>query len=118
MIVKKPTIVIYTHGGSTQLLREICAGIEEEGVLYEITDHESGTASTLSEMACRASMLGVGIGLDGNGASLHIKGMNVHQSEDETTALLSHTTLDPEKARALGTNSARVIKRLPLRLPE
>ena len=34
MVVNKPTINIYTREPDEDLLREICAGIEEEGVLY------------------------------------------------------------------------------------
>ena len=101
-----------------QLLREICAGIEEEGILYEIMSDKEGTASALSVKACEASMLGVGIGLCGDDVSLHIKGMNIRHGENEMTTLLSHTAPDMTTARALGANGARVIKRLPLRLPE
>ena len=31
MIAKKPTIVIYTHRADEALLKQVCAGIEEEG---------------------------------------------------------------------------------------
>ena len=36
MIVKKPSIFIYTHLAEESVLREVCAGVEEEGVFYEI----------------------------------------------------------------------------------
>ena len=36
MIINKPTVIIYTRDPDEDLLREICAGIEEEGVLYEV----------------------------------------------------------------------------------
>ena len=38
MIVKKPSIFIYTHLADKTILREVCAGVEEEGVFYEITE--------------------------------------------------------------------------------
>ena len=116
MITKKPTIVIYSHMADEASLREICAGIEEEGVLYEIILRNPGTATALSADACEASMLGVGIGICGTSVSLHIKGMNVRQGFDEKTALLSHEHPDAVTARALGTNAARIIKKLPLRI--
>ena len=59
MIAKKPTIVIYTHRADESLLKEVCAGIEEEGVLYEIAPHTGGAADELSLAACDTSMLGV-----------------------------------------------------------
>ena len=38
MIVKKPSIFIYTHLADEAILREVCAGVDEEGVFYEITE--------------------------------------------------------------------------------
>ena len=116
MIAKKPTIVIYTHTADEQLLREVCAGIEEEGVLYEVAPHAYGTAEVLSEQACDASMLGVGIGMDSRVLSLHIKGMNYRHGDQEKTALFFLRSPNAAAARALGSNGARVIKKLPLRL--
>ena len=118
MIAKKPTIVIYTHRADEALLKEVCAGIEEEGVLYEIAPHTCGAAGELSEAACDTSMLGVGIGMDGTEVSLHIKGMNFRHGDAEKTALFSLHSPDATAARALGANGARVIKKLPLRLSE
>ena len=118
MIAKKPTIVIYTHRADEALLKEVCAGIEEEGVLYEIAPHTGGIADELSLAACDTSMLGVGIGMDGIELSLHIKGMNFRQGDAEKTALFSLRSPDAAEARALGANGARVIKKLPLRLSE
>ena len=116
MIAKKPTIVIYTHRADEALLKEVCAGIEEEGVLYEVAPHTFGTCGELSRQACDASMLGVGIGMDGTALFLHIKGMNFHSGDLEKTALFSLSAPDASSARALGANGARVIKKLPLRL--
>lgn len=118
MIVKKPTIVIYSCHADAAILKEVCAGIEEEGVLYEVNCTSDGTVSSLSALASDASVLGVGIGIVGEQLSLHIKGMNVHSGENEKTALLSYVAPDADTARSLGSNSARVIKKLPLRLPE
>ena len=116
MIAKKPTIVIYTHRADETLLKQVCAGIEEEGVLYEVAPHVFGTCDELSEKACDASMLGVGIGMDGAALSLHIKGMNFRHGDQEKTALVTLSAPDAASARALGANGARVIKKLPLRL--
>lgn len=41
MIVKKPSILIYTYEPEAHTLREICAGIEEEGVFFEIKEQAS-----------------------------------------------------------------------------
>ena len=40
MIVQKPAILIYSRNPDQDYLREVCAGIEEEGVLYEVRQRE------------------------------------------------------------------------------
>ena len=47
MVVNKPAIIIYTDEPDEDLLREVCAGIEEEGVLYQVSSHE-GDLDTLA----------------------------------------------------------------------
>ena len=47
MVVNKPAIIIYTNEPDEDLLREVCAGIEEEGVLYQVSSHE-GDLDTLA----------------------------------------------------------------------
>ena len=39
MVVNKPAIIIYTKDPDPDFLREICAGIEEEGVLYQVSSY-------------------------------------------------------------------------------
>ena len=116
MIVKKPTIIIYTRNADESLLREVCAGIEEESVLFELVPMSTGEAGRLSAEAAEASMLGAGIGICGREISLHIRGMNVHTGTDEKTSLFHYHAPDAETARNLGASSARVIKKKPLRL--
>ena len=112
MIARKPTILIFTVRPDAILLREICAGIEEEGVLYDVITQPSGEASALAAMASGMSMLGSGVALVEKSAALHIKGMETRAT------LLGSESATPEQARDLGANSARVIKKLPLRLGE
>ena len=40
MVVNKPSIYIYVNNPNENVLREICSGIEEEGVFYEIIERE------------------------------------------------------------------------------
>jgi hypothetical protein len=106
------------------LLKEICAGIEEEGVLYECLPHPDASAdaatdaTSLALLACEASMLGVGIGIRAQTVSLHIKGMNVAQSTNRATPLFFYESATPATSRHLGANAARVIKKLPFRIEE
>ena len=36
MVVNKPTIIIYIQEADLDLLHEVCSGIEEEGLLFEV----------------------------------------------------------------------------------
>lgn len=112
MIARKPTILIFTVRPDEMLLREICAGIEEEGVLYDVISQPSGDATALAAQAAGMSMLGSGVALVGRSVALHIKGMS------DRSPLLGFSDATAEQARDAGANSARVIKKLPLRLGE
>ena len=108
MVVSKPAIIIYTSDPDEDLLREICAGIEEEGVLYQIASHE-GDLDTLAYDAASESMLGSGVGICGARAVMMMqrrpKGNNVFE--------LDHPLF--RQCRNLGANSARAIKKMPFK---
>ena len=112
MIARRPTILIFTVRPDEVLLRQLCAGIEEEGVLYDVITQPSGDASALAASASGVSMLGSGVGLVGRSLALHIKGMTTR------SPLLGYIEATEQEARELGANAARVIKKLPLRLGE
>ena len=61
MVVNKPTIIIYTQEADSDLLHEVCSGIEEEGLLFEVHE-KSGELDELAHAAAEDSMLGSGIG--------------------------------------------------------
>ena len=79
MIVKKPSIFIYTHLADEAILREVCAGVEEEGVFYEITEFPDECMEKLSYKAARDSMLGSGIGIFGTAVCLKMRGLEKAQ---------------------------------------
>ena len=112
MIARKPTILIFTVRPDEALLCELCAGIEEEGVLYDVIAQPSGEACALAAMASGMSMLGSGVALVGHSLALHIKGMT------DRSPLLGFDNATPKEARDVGSNAARVIKKLPLRVGE
>lgn len=110
MIVKKPSIFIYTYDPDPDFLREILAGIEEEGVFSEVFARNTENADRLAFEAARDSMLGSGIGLSGVDAALQMRGLpegrNVEKYHMPTYG----------ECRNLGSNSARAIKKLGLKL--
>lgn len=108
MVVNRPSIIIYCREPDEDLLREVCAGIEEEGVLYQVQSHE-GDLDTLAYEAAQESMLGSGIGMEGSRLAMQMqrlpKGKNVFELNAPTF----------RQCRSLGANSARAIKKMPFK---
>lgn len=108
MVVNKPSIFIYCNEADKDFLSEVCAGIEEEGVLYQIYQKEAGLDELAFE-AAKDSMLGSGIGIEGSRLAMQMqrlpKGKNVFE--------LSAPSF--WQCRNLGANSARAIKKMPFK---
>lgn len=109
MIVKRPSIFIYANNPDKGMLKEICAGIEEEGVFFEIFEKDSDSLDDLAFNAANDSMLGSGIGIKGNSAVLQMKGVKKGKN------VASVNFPNDEDCRIIGANSARIIKKMPLK---
>lgn len=107
--MNKPSILIYINDANKDILNEICAGIEEEGVLYEVFSKWEMDIESLSFHSANDSILGSGIGIYGEKVALSIrslpKGTYVYYLENPT----SH------QSRNLGANGARAVKRMPFK---
>ena len=114
-----PSIVLLDAGGDARLLREVCAGAEEEGVPVDVEtaagtesvgDLTSGAATGLAYLAAGRSRLQVGIGLDRAGE------VAVHHSTlpEHAPALTVAGDAGPADQRRAGRVAARIVKRLPL----
>ena len=112
MIAKRPAVLIYVCEPDPNSLRNLCAGVEEEGVLYEVQMRDAGPADQLADDAARDSVLGSGLGLIGRTAALQLrdcpKGRPVFHMEQ----------VSPTDCRSLGADSARAIKKLPFKTGE
>lgn len=108
MVVNRPAIIIYCHEPDKDLLDEVCAGIEEEGVLYQIESRD-GDLDSLAFDAANESMLGSGIGISGKRLAMQMqripKGRNVFELNEPLFW----------QCRNLGANSARAIKKMPFK---
>lgn len=99
----KPTIIIKTYNPNPQALKEILAGIEEEGMLYTLLDeYIQRDSSILAREAANMSQVQVGIGLNDTTATLC-----VHKLID---ILLFDTNTE---FRMIGQNGSRYIKGNP-----
>lgn len=109
MTINKPTILIYANHPNQEILKEICAGIEEEGVLYKVVMKEETNISRLCYESANDSILGSGIGMNGTRTELSLRslpeGGYVFHSEKPTY----------DQARNLGANAARAVKRMPFK---
>ena len=105
MVVNKPSIYIYVNHPNENVLREICSGIEEEGVFYEIIEREAQDLNALTWTAANDSMLGSGIGIKENSAAFIIRGLTMGKN------LSYYAYPSNEESRILGMNSARAIKK-------
>ena len=108
MMNNRPSILIYTVNVDDYLMiTEMCAGIEEEGLLYEVKKHHYGVLDELTYNAANESTLGCGIGVEGSKAILSLrtlpKGENVFMIEKPSFS----------QCRKLGANAARAVKRIP-----
>ena len=108
MVVNKPTIIIYTQQADSDLLHEVCSGIEEEGLLFEVHE-KSGELDELAHAAAEDSMLGSGIGMSGQRIAMQMrrlpKGHNVFELNSPRFW----------QCRNLGANSARGVKKMPFK---
>lgn len=109
MIIKKPSIFIYIHKPDSLVLKEVCAGIEEEGVFYEIADFPDKCTEELAYKAAEDSMLGSGIGISGTAVCLKMRGL---ERQRNIEGYLTPTQI---QCRNIGANSARAIKKLPFK---
>ena len=108
MVSGKPAILIYTDHPDEDLLREVCAGIEEEGVLFQVKPMR-GELDDLAWEAAKASMLGSGIGILGKALAMQIAGLPRGKNVYELSSPCFR------QCRYLGANSARAVKKLPFR---
>ncbi len=109
MVAKRPSIYIYIDNPDQELLREICAGIEEEGVFYEIIDRAGEELKELTWNAANDSMLGSGVGIKGSNVAFMIRGQKPGQFIDY------YAYPSREESRRIGANSARAIKKCPFK---
>ncbi|GAA4871080.1 glycerol dehydratase reactivase beta/small subunit family protein [Actinomycetospora straminea] len=108
----RPVVLVAATGTfPTAVLRELCAGLEEEGVPHELRpghdDEPDPTA--LAHRIARESPLEVGVGLTERGIAVHHAKLPVARP----------VTVDPdvtgEVARRMGHDAARVVTGIPLK---
>jgi hypothetical protein len=110
-VTEKPAIVL-RHGGSPDpaVLREVCAGAEEEGVPTRVEQVREADVLALAHAAALDSPLETGIGIDGAG------GVVVHHASLPPEAPVHRVEAGSPRPdlRTAGRTAARIVKVLPL----
>ena len=109
MVIKKPSVTIYTNRPQPEIIYEICSGIEEEGIFYQVISREELDLEELTYEAAADSILGSGIGVYRDTVAFQIKGLSKGQY------IFSYKKPEKEQSRILGSNSARAVKKLPFK---
>lgn len=110
--ITKPCVLIHVapHSGSDKKLREVRAGMEEEGIPCTVSQGNVADVIALAYEAARASQLGVGMGIAEKGVCIHYYKL----LEKEPLFLLAEegTAL---QWRHFGYNAARLVKGIPFK---
>lgn len=106
----KPTVhVLCSPDTPADALKQLHYGLEEEGIPCETWTEADGDALSLAWKGSQTSRLGVGVGMDGQTVVLHISKL------EQTRPLFRIPIRSVEKVRILGSNAARLVKKLPLK---
>lgn len=108
----KPSIMIYAamHPALDAKLREVQAGIEEEGVPYVVSRSEEQNATGLSYQAAGQSQLGVGVGIGPEAICVHYIKLPAGEPLFSTGGVNA-----PDEWRRCGYNAARLVKGIPFK---
>lgn len=108
----KPSIVIYAagHPALDAKLREVQAGIEEEGVPYMVSRSDEQNATALSCHAAGQSQLGVGVGIGPESICVHYIKLPAGEPLFSTGGVNT-----PDEWRRCGYNAARLVKGIPFK---
>ncbi|WP_378954829.1 glycerol dehydratase reactivase beta/small subunit family protein [Pelosinus sp. sgz500959] len=108
----KPCIVIYfySHPGYERKIREVQAGMEEEGIPCSIMQSNENDVIVLAYQAASASKLGVGVGIGQDGLSIQYDKLPAKEP-----LFLLTTPGTPTDWRKFGYNAARLVKGIPFK---
>ncbi|VBB05300.1 diol/glycerol dehydratase/dehydratase reactivating factor [Lucifera butyrica] len=108
----KPCVMIYIEqqAGQEEKVREIEAGLEEEGIPYLLVTGCGSHAAELAYQGAAASPLGVGIGIHRESLCIHY-----HRLPPEEPLFRLDGSARPEDWRRVGYNAARLVKGTPFK---
>ena len=109
MIANRPAILVCIRDADPAVLSEVLAGMEEEGVLWSVSEEEDRDAAFLAKKGADASAVGCGIGIYGTNLCLQMRGVPYEKPVE------SVREPSREDCRRVGANAARAVCRKPFR---
>ncbi|MGE5454862.1 MAG: glycerol dehydratase reactivase beta/small subunit family protein [Methylocystaceae bacterium] len=109
---ERPRVIICTTSSDycEDRIRELQAGLEEEGVPHAVLRGNDGDVSNLAWQGANASQLGVGLGVSPYGLCIHY-----HKLPESEPLFTTDDAGDEETWRRFGSNAARLVKGLPFK---
>lgn len=107
----RPCIVVVTNKPDKILLKQLLAGIEEEGIPYEVNMISGEELLKITHRAALYSRMGVGVGINGNRVILHYSKLKIEKPilDENLNGYIKET------ARSIGNNAARLYKVMPFK---
>jgi hypothetical protein len=108
----KPCVIIYAvpHQDYEQKIREVKAGMEEEGISYSIVQSKNVTAVEMAYQGACESKLGVGIGMSAEALCIHYAKLPCDQP-----LFILNSPGHALEWRCFGYNAARLVKGIPFK---
>lgn len=111
IIEERPSIRLHAHCAITEAqLTHVLLGMEEEGVPVIIEHHNELNPLVLANQAAIASRLGIGLGL-----ALDYAVITTEKLPVDRPYVVTRLNVDAATDRIIGSNVARMVKRIPLR---
>lgn len=111
MIDGPPSILLHVNSSVTDAqLTDLLLGIEEEGVPVDVSHHDHLNPLVLAHDAAVTSRLGIGIGI-----ALGYAVITTEKLHEDRPYIARHFAGGGAGDRTVGSNAARLVKRIPLR---
>ena len=110
-VSEKPSVKVYYDISSLSVsdFLNVLLGIEEEGIPYDVQPREGLDLLELAHHASVDSKIGVGIGISKEGVVLQ------YEKLDKSAPLFKIKLYQKDLYRKIGSNAARLVKKMPFK---
>jgi len=108
---EKPSIKLFYDSMAVAVadFNDVLLGIEEEGIPYDIQPMDISDVLELAAQASKSSRVGVGIGISKEGIVLQ------YEKLDKMTPIFRIKIYQTDLYRKIGSNAARLVKKMPFK---